>query len=286
MKFENPIKKILVPSDFSEHANHALKFAVEIARKVDAELTVLTIIDYPGSSASTAMNIDSEDPLTNKYLQELAEKAKSKLSMMPHINDDSSVKLVKKVQVGNPFTHISDEVTQNKTDLVIMGTRGSSGLNEVIHGSNAERVVRHASCPVICIKSETSYSDINNIAFATSLIEDHPELIVRVKQLQELFGATIHIVSVNTPNNFRRDMTTLKKMDDLVTNHMFKDFTTNIYNDITEEEGIIYFAEKVKADMIAMGTHGRLGLAHLLGGSMAEDLVNHAKRPLWTFRIS
>ena len=188
--------------------------------------------------------------------------------------------------MGNPFTNISDEITHNNTDLVIMGTRGSGSLDEVILGSNAERVVRHANCPVICVKSETNYSEIKNIAFATGLLEDNPLLIQKVKQIQELFKAKLHIVSVNTPNHFRRDKITHKKMNDLVTKYMLKDFTTNIYNDFTEEEGIIYFAEELSADMIAIGTHGRTGLAHLLGGSIAEDIVNHSKRPIWTFKIS
>ena len=61
-----------------------------------------------------------------------------------------------------------------------------------------------------------------------------------------------------------------------------KNYTINVYNDLTEEEGIIYFAESIKADMIAMATHGRTGFAHVLAGSIAEEVVSHAKRPVLT----
>ena len=61
--------------------------------------------------------------------------------------------------------------------------------------------------------------------------------------------------------------------------------TLNIYNDFIEEDGIIYFAQDIDADMIALATHGRSGLMHLLSGSIAEDVVNHAKRPVWTCRL-
>ncbi len=62
-------------------------------------------------------------------------------------------------------------------------------------------------------------------------------------------------------------------------------YTIDIYNDKVEEDGIIFFAQDIGADLIAMATHGRSGLLHLLSGSIAEDIVNHAKRPVWTFRL-
>lgn len=63
------------------------------------------------------------------------------------------------------------------------------------------------------------------------------------------------------------------------------DYTLNIYNDSTLESGILHFAEATKADIVGIGTHGRKGLAHFLNGSLSEGLVNHAQRPVITFRI-
>ena len=62
-------------------------------------------------------------------------------------------------------------------------------------------------------------------------------------------------------------------------------YTIDIYNDKVEEDGIIFFAQDIGANLIALATHGRSGLLHLLSGSIAEDIVNHAKRPVWTFRL-
>jgi nucleotide-binding universal stress UspA family protein len=64
-----------------------------------------------------------------------------------------------------------------------------------------------------------------------------------------------------------------------------KNFTINLFSDNTEEEGIVYFAEQVDADLIAMATHGRTGFAHVISGSIAEDVVSHSKRPVLTFVI-
>ena len=62
-----------------------------------------------------------------------------------------------------------------------------------------------------------------------------------------------------------------------------KNFTMNVFNDVSEEEGIVYFADSIDADLIAMATHGRTGFAHVLAGSIAEDVVSHSKRPVLTF---
>ncbi len=64
-----------------------------------------------------------------------------------------------------------------------------------------------------------------------------------------------------------------------------KNYTINVYNDLGEEEGIIYFADSINADLIAMATHGRTGFAHVMAGSIAEDVVGHSKRPVLTFVV-
>jgi nucleotide-binding universal stress UspA family protein len=66
---------------------------------------------------------------------------------------------------------------------------------------------------------------------------------------------------------------------------MLKNYTINIFNDLSEEEGVIYFADSINADLIAMATHGRTGFAHVLAGSIAEDVVSHSKRPVLTFVV-
>jgi nucleotide-binding universal stress UspA family protein len=61
--------------------------------------------------------------------------------------------------------------------------------------------------------------------------------------------------------------------------------STHIYNDVNVEKGILHFAKSINADLIGMSTHGRKGLSHFFNGSISEDLVNHAKRPVITFKI-
>ena len=106
-----------------------------------------------------------------------------------------------------------------------------------------------------------------------------------VVEAQKMYNAKIHLVRVNTPGDFQRDRIAKDYMDKFAKKLGLKNYTINVYNDLTEEEGIIYFAESINADMIAMATHGRTGFAHVLAGSIAEEVVNHAKRPVLTYVI-
>jgi hypothetical protein len=121
--------------------------------------------------------------------------------------------------------------------------------------------------------------------YATSLSKDEEVFARVVKQAQAMYDATVHLVRINTPANFQRDAVVRQYMTDFAKKLMLKNYTINIFNDLSEEEGVIYFADSIHADMIAMATHGRTGFAHVLAGSIAEDVVNHSKRPVLTFVV-
>jgi hypothetical protein len=166
-----------------------------------------------------------------------------------------------------------------------MGSKGASGFEEVLIGSNTEKVVRHAKCPVLTVKSKIKIEDVKDIVFATSFKEEDSHMAEEIMRLQEVFNAKLHLVRVNTPNNFETTRKLMERANTFVKENEINNYTINIYNDKVEEDGIIFFAQDIDADLIALATHGHTGLIHLLSGSIAEDVVNHAKRPVWTFRI-
>jgi len=280
------MKKILVPTDFSEQATNALHFGTDLAKMSGAELILLHVIEHPaGSSFSESGEVHAVDPQEHVYILKLIEKIEKDFediksqSVFDHVNVNSLIK------VGSPFNTVADLIKTEDIDLIVMGTKGATGLQEVLVGSNAEKVVRHADCPVITVKNEVQIGAIKNIAFATNLSDGQESMILNLKELQKILGATIHLVKINTPNNFERDKNTRAQMQGFVKKYNLENYTLNIYNDSEEEDGIICFAEEKKVDMIALATHGRTGIMHLLAGSIAEDIVNHSKRPVWTFKI-
>lgn len=90
---------------------------------------------------------------------------------------------------------------------------------------------------------------------------------------------------VNTPGNFETTRESMNRIRTFVQKHHFENIKAEVYNSLSEESGIIEFADDIDADLIAMTTHGRTGLIHLITGSIAEDVVNHSKRPVWTYRV-
>jgi len=279
------MKKILVPTDFSDQAKYALNLAVEIAKKTDAELTLLHVVEIPGhTSFNTMGEATNIDGMEGVFVMKMIEQGKKKLKALK--NDDllGDVNLKTELKAGNAYYNIANIINENEPELVVMGTSGSSGVDEILIGSNAEKVVRNAKCPVLTLKEEISLSSINNIVFASSLKNNDKELAAKLKEIANLSNAKIHLLKVNTPNNFESSSTTYRQMDEYLKNKGLE-AEKHIHNGINEEEGILEFAKEKNIDLIAMGTHGRKGLMHLLSGSIAEDVVNHSKRPVLTLKL-
>ena len=280
------MKSILVPTDFSDQATYALDLAYDIAKKSGASIKVLNVVEAPqGESFSATGEASMGSGINSVYFVQLVENVKQRLVEIDNDSRYADVTLEGYVEIGNPYESISRTIVDHEVDLVVMGTRGSSGFEEVFVGSNTEKVVRRAHCPVLAVKEAVHADAIKNIVLATNLRDDHQELFTELTKLQQLFDATIHIVRINTPSSFENDRYYKTEMEKFAEQYGLTNYTLNVYNDSDEEDGIIYFAEQIHADMIAIGTHGRSGISRLLSGSIAEDVVNHAKRPVWTFKL-
>ncbi|MGY6523047.1 MAG: universal stress protein [Mongoliitalea sp.] len=280
------MKTILVPYDFSKEANYALNFAAELAKKTKNKLELLHVIELPTptsfSSFGEAGAMSNET--ANIFMIELIEKRKKQMKELEEEFKDAGFNFETKMVFGNPFAGISKEILEIDADLVVMGSKGSSGLEEVLIGSNTEKVVRNASCPVITIKSEIAPSDIHKIVFASDFNEVPANVVARLKTSIEIIDGELHLVKINTPSMFEHSRTSMEKMEAFIKAFDLKPSSKKIYNAPSEEEGIVDYAEDIQADMIAMATTGRTGFLHLLTGSIAEDVVNSAKRPVWTMK--
>ncbi|HEY0655198.1 MAG TPA: universal stress protein [Chryseosolibacter sp.] len=280
------MKKILVPTDFSKPAQIAIEVAADIAKKANAEVTLLHIVE---EASAGSFNIEGEvssraDDWEDKiFTMRLIEKGKKQLAKAIDDLKAAGVKVRSELKIGAPFHGMRSIITDQKVDLVVMGTAGMTKLEESIIGSNTEKVVRHANCPVLTVHRKPGNTDFKNIVYATALSKDEEVFSRVIRKTQQMYDSTVHLVRINTPGNFQRDAVVKKAMADFAKKLQLKNFTINVFNDLTEEEGIVYFADSINADMIAMATHGRTGFAHVLAGSIAEDVVSHSKRPVLTF---
>ncbi len=216
------------------------------------------------------------------FIIEMVRKVKSQMRELFDEYSTYGVGMIEKIMFGNAYHGIKSIIAEQEVDMVVMGTSGSSGLKEILIGSTTEKVVRHAKCPVLSIHKKHTDFEYKDIVLATSMGDDEMKIIDTVKMIQQWYGAKIHLLRVNTPNNFERDIKAIGNMEAFAQKNGLSDYTINVFNDVSDEEGIVYFSESIKADMIMLATHGRTGFAHLLTGSIAEDVVNHASRPVLT----
>lgn len=280
------MKKILVPYDFTNVSQYALDFACQIAKKWDAYIMLLNVIEHPTSDSFKTMGVqETESPATAVYMKKMIETIEGKLHNVVLEADHADDKINYKIQIGNPFNSIIEQITEEKSDLVIVGTEGSEGLNEFFVGSNAEKIVRKAACPVISLKNPVKAEEIKKLVFASDFQNTDSSLVDKVVALQKFFEAELNIVKINTPASFTSTRHDTRQMEEFVEKFNIENCTIDIYNYKNEEDGIIYFAEDIEADMIALGTHQRRGLGHFLAGSIAEDVVNHASIPVFTAHL-
>ncbi len=276
------MKKILVPTDFSKRAEEALKFAIQFAAKVNGKITLMHVLDFPSGSFNTTgeMNSNSSDIVFR------AEFIKGVHSRLEQIKSSLDVEVHGKIKYGNPYVSISKEIAEEEVDYIIMGSNGASGLKEVFIGSVAEKVIRNADCPVIVVKGPANLENFKSIVFASDLSEEQDFIAYRAKDIQELLDVNMHLITVKTPHNMRREFDTLEKMKDFAKRNFLERYSVSTVDADYSEDGIVDYAEEIGAGMILMGTHGRTGLAHIFGGSRAEDVANESNIPVMTFKIN
>ena len=274
------MKKILVPTDFSKEAESALKVASQIAKKHGSEIYLLHMLEIPMQDID-AVSSHAEVPEVMFFMKMAHQKFKE-------IMDSDFLNGVTVHEIVKPdgtFNGIADICKEHGISMITMGSHGASGLKEMFIGSNAEKVVRSSDVPVLVIKNEQEDFSVDDIVFASDFKNDNKETYRQATDFATAFGAQVHLLMVNTASNF----TTTKKANDrinsFIEDYSFKNFTVNIYNDESIEKGILNFSKLIDADLIGISTHGRQGIAHFFNGSISEDLVNHANRPVITFKI-
>jgi universal stress protein A len=141
------IGKILVPVDFSEHSQKALRYALAFAAQFDAEVTLVHIVEqmvYPGDWMYPPLAVSDF----------ATEKREQMIERLRALDAGSGVKTQHIVRLGRAWQEVIEIAREQKSDLIILATHGYTGLKHVLLGSVAEKIVRHAPCPVLSVRPE------------------------------------------------------------------------------------------------------------------------------------
>lgn len=252
------MKRILVPTDFSEYSEFAIHSAASLVKKYGGTIVLFHVLTK----------------------NESAEEAKSKFELLLSSGVLDGISHEYQVSDGEPI----DAIITAYADLIVMGSKGAQGLKSFFIGTNAEQVSKQARFPVITVKGYTDLGAIKSIVYPTDMRKEQDLIIGEIKALQSFFDANLHLVKVYDDSVLKR-----KSVEDRIRkfaeSHELEGFSVTARANINETEEILSFAEEMNADLIAMATHERHGLEKLIGGFITGGVINKSKTPIWTKSI-
>lgn len=273
------MKTIIVPVDFSEQSEYALKVAASLAHKQKAEILVLHMLELNEAMITSTEGFHPEQTV---FLLKVAEKRLNEFLDKDFLKGIKITPVIKHFKV---FGEVNEIAEKHNAALVVMGSHGTDGLKEIFIGSNAEKVVRFSEVPVLVVKNELPDFKIDDFVFACNFKSESLGAFQKARDFASRLGAKLHMVYINTPgDNFLSNNDAHEKINKYLEMAGAGQEVT-IYNDYSVEKGVLNFSESLNADLIGIPTHGRKGLSHFFMGSIGEDIANHSKIPVMTFKI-
>lgn len=268
--------KLLVPTDFSKPSKTALLYAVQMGKKLQGEITVL----WFNSIQSSKKTLSKWKKLEADMIAIAEEDAR-------HLLDEVQAELKKKVSVtyhftsGNSFAESVDTyAVENDIDMIIMGTKGATGLKRVMIGSHAASMIDHSRVPVLVIPEKASFKPLKKIVYASTLYDLDLE-VKTMAALAAVFKATLHVLHVSPKfSAVKKDKTFLPALMKTAR------YPKIVYQEVKGDDvgkAIDTYIEESKADMLAMFTHKLDTYEKLFGKSITRQLAFHAHVPLLTF---
>lgn len=276
------MKNILVPIDFSKSSEYACKMASKIAQKSGSRIYLLHIIEIPSGMADMGSRSNFSIPESMLYLRKVREKIFDFKKQF--FSDSQNVQHAMRFQ--NPYEGIIKCADKINADLIIMGSKGHSNFDEILIGSNTEKVVRKSTKPVLVVKKDHKKFKLKNVVFASSFKnDDKKEVFRKFIEFALLFDSKIHLLKITTPSNFESTSDAKDRIKNFIKEFTLPKHSIHIYNDISIEKGILNFSREINADLIALSTHGRSGLSHLFSASVTKSLSKSALKPMLTIRV-
>ncbi len=268
-------QKILFPSDFSESSMNAWGTCEAFAKAYDAEIVILYVVEPP------TLRFDYEEEPEVMIARKTVNDKVALLNLAQNVQVSSLVK------VGKPFKKIIEAALEIDPITIIMGTHGASGFEEFFIGSNASRVIRSASCPIVTVREPMPDGIVNKILLPLDVTKETKEKLSKALELAQKFNATIHVASVANSGD---DVAIMTKQLEHVVNYIQNQGISveKALLETSEDIGnaVLKYAEECEADFICIMTQQEKSIKEYFVGSTAEHIVNRAKIPVVSIRPS
>jgi nucleotide-binding universal stress UspA family protein len=273
------MKKILFPTDFSETADRAFVYALNLAKKIGASISTLHVWQ-PVAMA------DSYSSLPYDQIYEMLDLANFEnfKDEIPHLRKLASKHGLEDVEVnhilesGLTESTIIEVANKEAVDLIVMGTQGASGLKEIFVGSVTGEVMENAHCPVVGVPFKGSFgASIQDIVFTVSFEEEEAQALKKVLDFANVFGSQVHClhVDVSHTHDLTQGMNAWKERFADNKNIQFE-----VIDGTSVVNSVLSYVEKNDIDMVAMLTHKRSFFQELFTLSYTKKLAYHAHKPL------
>jgi len=276
---------ILVPTDGSDCAAAAVEYAAELAARYGARVYVLSVVD------SRAF-----DDMPHRETVEAA--AEETVAGVRDDLADAGVTAETAVRVGIPHREVLDYADENEIDLVAMGTHGRTGVERYLLGSVTEKVVRLSDVPVLTVPgTDGADTQFSEVLVPTDGSEQAEAAVGVGTDVADTYSARLHALSVVEPAALGLDVRSEMLIDALgeaaqaaverVAERATAAGVTDVETDVRygyPYREVLNYADENEVDLVAMGTHGRTGIARYLLGSVTEKVVRTAGVPVLTVR--
>lgn len=277
--------KILIPTDFSPLSKVAINYAENLTEGHNAHITLLNVIQLNGSIDTSLLSSKAiEDTLMNNAEQDLRKlsdqilrSTKTKGKKEIH---DLSYNVIKGYNISKSIEEFARE---KEIDLIIMGTKGASGIKKMIIGSNAADIIEHSPCPVLTIPEKAFFKKSPNVMYATDL-ENADEEIDSLVTYAKLLNASIHIVHFYPEQTPPKKNNTEKMITEWIRKNHYDKISYDAIADNNVEQGIENFIREQSIDILAMFIHRRSFFNKIFNKSLTKEMSFHTHIPLFTFR--
>jgi len=282
------IGKILLATDFSSESQNALLFALSLAKRFESKFYIIHAI-----AAEASITAGETWPPATEVMRRNAEESMAGLEATEEVKSFPHEVIIRP---GDPWTTMSEVIKNENIDLVIMGTHGMGGLNKLILGSTAEKVIRHATCPVMTVGPHVRLLPLDRlgrILFATDFSAGSMQALAYAVSLAEEDRAELtllHIIEGKPASE--AELVEWKRLDRERLSRLLPDDIDLAYKpDVevevgTPAEDIVRLSDTRNADLIVMGSHAGGTMSTHVPWTTLHHVLQHAHCPVLTVRAA
>lgn len=280
------MKKILFPTDFSAIANNAFVYALEMADKMQSEITTLHVYNMPEIRRNNASNTlaSAYDGIEIEAFANFKDSIPALREIAEEYNLEQ-VPIQHMLEEGNDVTAtIIKTAQQQHFDLVVMGTKGTSGLESAFMGTKTASVLERLEMPVLSIPDEATFDgNINHILFTTDYQEEERDALLKTIEFAKWFDAKVHCVHFDTSHTSELS-NAMEKWKQRLGTLPTAQISFNTIDSNNLEADVNQYALREHVDVIVMRPSKKGFFDRLFSYSLSNKMVNHAHIPTLSIR--